>query len=194
MSRLGDSWIASAFAPQRFGGLEPGEACAASEEGSSQVLLAMTRLYFRIQLSNSERVCVRIVAARIAPELLRRLPPSKARGRREAGCTLHPRSRVPNCAKKAHTSIQVQRRHSGFPCAVGYGLFRALPGERAFLPPSLAETSRKPSASIAAPGPHGFTVRDACVRLSQPSRPPHPTARFVTIASRRSHRVRWVEL
>src|ERR1700736_4494586 len=38
--------------------------------------------------------------------------------------------------KKTHTSIQVQRRQSGFPCAVVYGLFRALPGDRAFLPPS----------------------------------------------------------
>ncbi|MBR1123924.1 hypothetical protein JQ628_20520 [Bradyrhizobium lablabi] len=36
------SWIASAFARKRFGGLEPCEACAASEEGSSQGLLAMT--------------------------------------------------------------------------------------------------------------------------------------------------------
>src|SRR5258708_7974734 len=38
--------------------------------------------------------------------------------------------------KKTHTSIQVQRRQSGFPCAVVYGLLRALPGDRAFLPPS----------------------------------------------------------
>src|ERR1700732_10621 len=37
---------------------------------------------------------------------------------------------------KTHTSIQVQRRQSGFPCAVGYGFLRALPGDRAFLPPS----------------------------------------------------------
>jgi hypothetical protein len=32
--------IASAFALRRFGGLPPGVACAASEEGSSQALLA----------------------------------------------------------------------------------------------------------------------------------------------------------
>jgi hypothetical protein len=37
---------------------------------------------------------------------------------------------------RTHTSIQVQRRQSGLPCAMGYGLFRALPGDRAFLPPS----------------------------------------------------------
>ena len=34
-------WIASAFALRRFGKLPPCEACAASEEGSSQGLLAM---------------------------------------------------------------------------------------------------------------------------------------------------------
>jgi hypothetical protein len=34
----------------------------------------------------------------------------------------------------------------------------------------------------------------ACVRLSQAARPPHPTARFVTIASRPSHRVRQAKL
>src|SRR5437879_13023830 len=42
MSPQGAAWIASAFAPRRFGGLEPCEACAASEEGSSLSLLAMT--------------------------------------------------------------------------------------------------------------------------------------------------------
>jgi hypothetical protein len=35
-------WIASAFALRRFGGLQPCVACAASEEGSSLSLLAMT--------------------------------------------------------------------------------------------------------------------------------------------------------
>src|SRR5258708_24516639 len=57
-------------------------------------------------------------------------------GAGKAGCALHPRSRVQKCTKKTHTSIQVQRRQSGFPCAVVYGLLRALPGDRAFLPPS----------------------------------------------------------
>ena len=35
--------------------------------------------------------------------------------------------------KKTHTSIQVQRRHSGIPCAMAYGLERALPGESGFV-------------------------------------------------------------
>src|SRR2546428_13991072 len=54
--------------------------------------------------------------------------------------------------------------------------------------------SQELDASVAAPGPHDFAVRAACVRLSQAARPPHPTARFVTIASRPSHRVRQAEV
>jgi len=38
--------------------------------------------------------------------------------------------RKENCASARWP--QVQRRHSGLPCAVGYGLLRALPGELCF--------------------------------------------------------------
>jgi hypothetical protein len=95
----------------------------------------MLRIAIHIQLSNSERVCVRILAARCA-RALRRLPPSERRGRRESRVHAAPAVSCANMHKKTHTSIQVQRRQSGFPCAVVYGLFRALPGDRAFLPPS----------------------------------------------------------
>src|SRR2546421_5116379 len=64
------------------------------------------------------------------------LPPSKIEGAGNAGCTLHPRSRVPKCVKKAHTSIQVSGGSPTSPAQWLYGLLRALPGERAFLPPS----------------------------------------------------------
>ena len=69
--------------------------------------------------------------------LLEARPPEKqrAQGRPGARCT---RGLVCNSAQKTHTSIQVQRRQSGIPCAMVYGLFRALPGDRAFLPPSPA--------------------------------------------------------
>jgi hypothetical protein len=52
------------------------------------------------------------------------------------------------------------------------------------------DTSRQLDASVEASGPHDFAVRYPRVRLSRASRPPHPTARFVTIASRPSCRVR----
>jgi hypothetical protein len=46
-----------------------------------------------------------------------------------------------------------------------YGLYRALPSDRAFLPLSLAETGfRQLDASIGASGPHGFAVRINAVR------------------------------
>ena len=71
--------------------------------------------------------------------------PSQTEGAGKAGCALHPRSRVQLCIKNAHTSIQVQRRASGLPCAVVYGLLRALPGERLFC--HRRNAGRKPSAT-----------------------------------------------
>src|SRR5437764_8829170 len=64
------------------------------------------------------------------------LPPSKIEGAGNAGCALHPRSRVPKIAHLAHTSIQGSGNTPTSPAQWLYGLYRALPGERAFLPPS----------------------------------------------------------
>src|SRR5205809_3489642 len=65
----------------------------------------------------------------------------KPEGAGNAGCTLHPRSRVPEIAQLAHTSIQGSGNTPTSPAQWLYGLLRALPGERAFLPPSLANCS-----------------------------------------------------
>ncbi len=51
-------------------------------------------------------------------------------GAGNAGCALHPRSRVQNCAKTAHTSIQVQRKHSGIPRAMALRLISCSPRRR----------------------------------------------------------------
>ena len=69
---------------------------------------------------------------------LRQFPlPSGRRGRREGRVRAAPAVSCANLHKKTHTSIQVQRRHPGLPCAVvSTGLYRALPSDRAFLPPS----------------------------------------------------------
>ena len=105
-------------------------------------------------------------------------------GAGNAGCTLHPRSRVPKCAKKTHTSIQVQRRHSGIPCAMVLRLIRALPGERRFLPPSSARhLAARLDATVAAPGPHDFAVRCERSRPASkarltPQRPSQPAPTF----------------
>ena len=61
--------------------------------------------------------------------------------------------------RNAHTSIQVKRRQSGFPCAMGYGLLRTLPGDRLSCHRHQADTSAKLDASTGAPGPHDFAVR-----------------------------------
>jgi hypothetical protein len=51
-------------------------------------------------------------------------------GAGNAGCTLHPRSRVQIAQRNAHTSIQVQRRHSGIPCAMVLRLISCSPRRR----------------------------------------------------------------
>src|SRR6266702_8408429 len=59
-------------------------------------------------------------------------------GAGKTGCTLHPRSRVQFAHKNAHTSIQVQRKHSGLPCAMALRLIASSPRRTALLPPSPA--------------------------------------------------------
>ncbi len=70
---------------------------------------------FQIQLSNSERICVRIVATRCA-RALRRLPPSEEQeGAGKAGCALHPRSRVQQCTKKRTRAYRSSGGNPAFP-------------------------------------------------------------------------------
>ena len=96
----------------------------------------------------------------ICPSFANSFAPLRTEGAGNAGCALHPRSRVPKNAHMAHTSIQGSGNTPTSPAQWLYGLLRALPGERAFLPPSLARNLlRKLDASIAAPGPHDFAVR-----------------------------------
>src|SRR5829696_6886334 len=81
------------------------------------------------------------------PELLQiRCPPPEEEGAGNAGCTLHPRSRVPRIAHLAHTSIQVSGNTPASPAQWLYGLLRALPGERIRL---VTVACEKPLASLA---------------------------------------------
>jgi hypothetical protein len=73
------------------------------------------------------------ISRRDAPEVFKNHSRRNKEGAGNAGCALHPRSRVQKCAKKAHTSIQVQRRHPTFPAQWLYDLYRALLGEPGFL-------------------------------------------------------------
>jgi hypothetical protein len=97
---------------------------------------ASCTLGFTLQTAICSQPRLRDLAARCA-RALRGLPPSiRTRGRRESRVRAAPAVSRAIVHKKTHTSIQVQRRQSGLPCAMVYGLLRALPGDRAFLPPS----------------------------------------------------------
>jgi hypothetical protein len=71
----------------------------------------------------------RLLAARFARGLHEHSP-SKKEGAGNAGCALHPRSRVQSAQRKTHTSIQVQRRHPGIPCAMALRLIPRSPRRR----------------------------------------------------------------
>ncbi len=94
-----------------------------------------------------------------------------------ARCTRGP---VCACAKQElHTSIQVKRRQSGIPCASGLTAYTALSlvtGLSCHHHQRDAKHHRQLSASVGAPGPHGFAVRECAVRLSAPPRLPHPAS------------------
>ena len=76
------------------------------------------------------RAWVCILTARDARVLRSFKTLSASRGRRESRVRAAPAVSRANVHKNTHTSIQVQRRASGLPCAVVYGLLRDLPGER----------------------------------------------------------------
>src|SRR5882672_6330161 len=64
---------------------------------------------------DDNRVCVRVLATQIASELCLNLVPSPTEGAGNAGCLLHPRSRVQSCAQRSaheHTGTVGALRHS----------------------------------------------------------------------------------
>src|SRR5215216_7364553 len=79
---------------------------------------------------------LRDLAARSARAFPNSFAPLRIEGAGNAGCALHPRSRVPRIAHLVHTSIQGSGNTPTSPAQWLYGLLRALPGERALLPPS----------------------------------------------------------
>jgi hypothetical protein len=140
---------------------------------------------------HNEYACFRDLAAHSARVLLLTSRPLKSEGAGNAGCALHPRSRVQSCTRKCaheHTGSAEAIRHSlrnGFTAYIALSPVNGLSCHRRH-----ADRSARLDASVGASGPHDFAVRVSHARQSQLSRPPHPTARFVTIASRPSCRVR----
>ena len=74
----------------------------------------------------------RHVCARGLPNLSLQKP----EGAGKTGCALHPRSRVQDAQRKRTRAYRFSGNTPAFPAQWFYGLYRALPGDRAFLPPS----------------------------------------------------------
>src|SRR6266568_8503776 len=121
----------------------------------------------------------------ICPRFYKFIAPSKIEGAGNAGCALHPRSRVPKIAHLAHTSIQGSGNTPTSPAQWLYGLLRALPGERALLPPSplrslllksLTPASRRQDHTTS---PYALAFSSGVKKRLTPKRPslPDPTHR-----------------
>ena len=94
---------------------------------------------------------------RIAPEVCQKLPALVIRGRREDRVRAAPAVSCAVCTKKVHTSIQGSGEHPAFPAQWLYGLYRALPGERALLPRRRARLA-PPRNLTPAPGRQDHTA------------------------------------
>ena len=105
--------------------------------------------------------------------------PSNEEGAGKTGCALHPRSRVQKAEEKRTRAYRFSGGSPAFPARWCYGLLRALPGDRLSChhrPPDAKSVFRELDASIGAPGPHDFAVRE---RLH---------SSFASAASTASHR------
>src|SRR5437763_14262213 len=115
--------------------------------------------------------------------------PQKVEGAGKAGCSASTRSLARN---KKRTSVVAtgSPKQSDLPCAMVYGLFRALLGDRALLPPSLADRSTDLTPASGRQDHTALPSATASFVLLHQSvhRIRHPT--FVTIAKRPSQRAR----
>jgi hypothetical protein len=103
--------------------------------------------------------------------------PGNSEGAGKTGCALHPRSRVHKKVEVAHTSIQVQRKHSGLPCAMALRLITCSPRRSGFVchrrpadiaglrPVGPASPPRNLTPTQRLSGPHAFAVRNYASRL-----------------------------
>jgi hypothetical protein len=128
---------------------------------------------------------LRIPAAHGARGFACRCCPSEIGGRREGRVPAVPMARLQQETQAAVTTGTNRSNRPSLRDGVN-GFLRALPGERAVLPPSPARSSCELDASVAAPGPRVFAVR-VMPLVSQHGRVhriPPPTS--VTIAKRPS--------
>jgi hypothetical protein len=122
---------------------------------------------------------------------LLRFHPLKERGRREDRVHAAPAVSCAICAQEDAHEHTGSAEASGLPCAVALRLTSCSSRRTAFLPPSPLRSLLLKNLT---PAPrrqnHTTSPYASCQpRQSWLPRPPHPTARFVTIASRPSCRV-----
>src|SRR6202521_4089510 len=107
---------------------------------------------------------VRIPAARCARSFARNCP-SRNEGAGNAGRPMRPIAACARIVIERTRVSQVTPESPGIPRAMVYGLYRALPGDRAFLPPSPAKVAyRELDASVGASGPHVSAAPLSAVR------------------------------
>ena len=109
------------------------------------------------------------ISRRDAPEVLQETLPSKQRGRRKDRVRAAP---AVSCAKVRRKKRTRAYRFSGntpaFPAQWFYGLFRALPGDRACLPPS--SVARSATNLAPASGRQDHTISPSARRCSSAQR------------------------
>src|SRR5215472_14607907 len=137
-----------------------------------------------MQLKEPERGSA--VSRHGAPELFKQSALTRTkRAQGRPGARMHPWSA---CRKKHAAEPQVQADQPAFPAQWFYGLYVISPvtGLSCHRRRRDAKHHRQLSASVGAPGPYDFTVRDIVIRLltRRVHRIPLPT--FVTIAKRPS--------
>jgi hypothetical protein len=104
------------------------------------------------------------LAARFARGLLSNFLTLQSEGAGNAGCTLHPRSRVQKCAKRRTRAYRAAEA-SDIPCAMALRLISCSPRSgRARCHRRRRNGFHRLDASIGASGPHDFTVRIRTVR------------------------------
>jgi hypothetical protein len=122
--------------------------------------------------------CASTFSRRDAPGVLQENLTLSNRGRREDRVRAAPAVSCAIAQNKVHMSIQVSGEHTGLPCAMALRLTSCSPRRTGFVVTVAFGWSRKLDASVAASGPHDFTVRNNSARLTPPSRPPLPAPRL----------------
>ena len=122
---------------------------------------------FQIQLSYSERMCVRVLAARCARGLRHLSPSWKVEGAGKTGCALHPRSRVQNTGRRRTRAYRFSGGNPAFPARWFTAYFALSPVTGLSCHRHRRNDFRQLDTSVGVSGPHDFAVRIGIARLAR---------------------------